>query len=173
MLIDIDKLPHDGLKIGRDFEFSSPELIDENVVLLRPVRADVNVEKIGEEEVRVKGRITTRLTFVCSRCLIPFEFPVDSRFDLVYLPEELHEVHDELAEEDLDQLFYADRQIDLRGVVLEQLNLTFPAKPLCSEGCEGICAVCGRIRRSGECGCQVKEAEGRLDQLKIFLKDKR
>jgi uncharacterized protein len=98
---------------------------------------------------------------------------VNSKFDLVFLPEELHELRDELNEEDLDQLFYKDRQIDLREVILEQLNLTFPAKPLCSESCEGICAVCGRLRRHGECGCQVKEAEGRLDQLKIFLKDKR
>ena len=32
---------------------------------------------------------------------------------------------------------------DLKDVVLEQLNLTFPAKPLCVPDCEGICAVCG------------------------------
>jgi uncharacterized protein len=173
MLIDIDKLPHDGLKISRDFDFPSSELIEEGVVFLRPAHADVSVAKIGQEEVRIKGRITTCLSFVCGRCLTPFEFPVDARFDLVFLPEELHDVQDELGEEDLDQLFYTDRRIDLREVVLEQLNLTFPAKPLCSESCEGICAVCGRIRRHGECGCEVKEAVGRLDQLKIFLKDKR
>jgi len=172
MLIDIDRLPNDGLKISRDFDFPSSELIDEDAVFLRPAHADVSVRKIGDE-VRVQGRITTCLSFVCSRCLTPFEYPVDSKFDLVFLPEELHEVRDELDDEDLDQLFYKDRQIDLGEVILEQLNLMFPAKPLCSEGCEGICAVCGRIRRRGECGCQVKEAEGRLGQLKIFLKDKR
>ena len=133
-MIDIDKLPHDGLKIGRDFEFSSPELIEEDVVLLRPVHADVNVAKIGEEEVWIKGRVTTRLNFTCSRCLRPFEFPVDSRFDVVFLPEEFHELQDELDEEDVDQLFYRDRQIDLREVVLEQLNLTFPVQaPLLRE----------------------------------------
>jgi uncharacterized protein len=173
MLIDIDKLPKDGLKISRDFEFTNSELIDENVVFLQLVHADVSARKIGDEEVRIQGRIKTCLSFVCSRCLTPFEYPVNSKFDLVFLPEELHELQDELDDEDLDQLFYKDRQIDLREVILEQLNLTFPAKPLCAEGCEGICAVCGRIRRRGECGCQGKEAEGRLDQLKIFLKDKR
>jgi uncharacterized protein len=172
MLIDIDKLPNDGLKISRDFDFPNSELIDENVVFLQPAHADVSVRRIGDD-VRIQGRVTTCLSFVCSRCLTPFEYPVNSKFDLVFLPEELHELRDELNEEDLDQLFYKDRQIDLREVILEQLNLTFPAKPLCSESCEGICAVCGRLRRHGECGCQVKEAEGRLDQLKIFLKDKR
>ena len=172
MLIDIDKLPNDGLKISRDFDFPNSELIDENVVFLQPAHADVSVRRIGDD-VRIQGRVMTCLSFVCSRCLTPFEYPVNSKFDLVFLPEELHELRDELDEEDLDQLFYKDRQIDLREVILEQLNLTFPAKPLCSESCEGICAVCGRLRRHGECGCQVKEAEGRLDQLKIFLKDKR
>ena len=172
MLIDIDKLPNDGLKISRDFDFPNSELIDENVVFLQPAHADVSVRRIGDD-VRIQGRVTTCLSFVCSRCLTPFEYPVDSKFDLVFLPEELHELRDELDEEDLDQLFYKDRQIDLREVILEQLNLTFPAKPLCSESCEGICAVCGRLRRHGECGCQVMEAEGRLDQLKNFLKDKR
>ena len=172
MLIDIDKLPNDGLKISRDFDFPNSELIDENVVFLQPAHAAVSVRRIGDD-VRIQGRVTTCLSFVCSRCLTPFEYPVNSKFDLVFLPEELHELRDELDEEDLDQLFYKDRQIDLREVILEQLNLTFPAKPLCSESCEGICAVCGRLRRHGECGCQVKEAEGRLDQLKIFLKDKR
>ena len=172
MLIDIDKLPNDGLKISRDFDFPNSELIDENVVFLQPAHADVSVRRIGDD-VRIQGRVMTCLSFVCSRCLTPFEYPVNSKFDLVFLPEELHELRDELDEEDLAQLFYKDRQIDLREVILEQLNLTFPAKPLCSESCEGICAVCGRLRRHGECGCQVKEAEGRLDQLKIFLKDKR
>ena len=146
MIIDVDKIPKGGLKVSRDFEFPSLELVEESAIFLKPVRADLAIRKMGEE-VWIKGRVTARLRFVCSRCLSAFEFPVDSRFDLVFLPEELHELKEELDEEDLDQLFYRDHQIDIREVVLEQLNLTFPAKPLCSESCEGICAVCGRIRR--------------------------
>jgi len=172
MLIDIDKITKDGLKVSRDFDFQSLELVEENAVFLKPVHADLTLARV-DEEVWIKGRVTTRLSFVCSRCLTPFELPVDSKFDLVYLPEEMHEIKDELGEEDIDQLFYQNRQIDVRMVILEQLNLTFPAKPLCSEGCEGICAVCGKIRRDGNCGCQVKETDERLEKLKIFVKDKR
>jgi len=172
MLIDIDKITKDGLKVSRDFDFQSLELVEENAVFLKPVHADLTLTRV-DEEVWIKGRVTTRLSFVCSRCLTPFEFPVDSKFDLVYLPEEMHEIKDELDEEDIDQLFYQNRQIDVRMVILEQLNLTFPSKPLCSEGCEGICAVCGKIRRDGNCGCQVKETDERQEKLKIFVKDKR
>lgn len=172
MLIDIDKITKGGLKISRDFDFPSLELVDEDAVFLKPVHADMTLTRTGED-VWIKGRVTACLSFVCSRCLTPYEFPVDSKFDLVFLPEEFHELKDELDEEDLDQLFYRNRQIDVREVILEQLNLTFPAKPLCSENCEGICAVCGKIRKGGDCGCQVKETDHRLEKLKIFVKDRR
>jgi uncharacterized protein len=172
MKIDVDRIPKEGLKISRDFDFPGLELVEENVVFLQPAHADVAVGTIGEE-VLVKGRVTARLSFVCSRCLGPFEFLVNSKFDLVFLPEELHGLKDELGEEDLDQLYYKDHQIDIREVILEQLNLTFPAKPLCSEGCEGICAVCGQVRRDSHCACLAPAPEGRLSQLKNLLKDKR
>ena len=87
MLIDIDRLPKEGLRLSRDFEFLSLDLVEENAVFLEPAHAEVTVRLVGEE-ILVQGEITARLSFVCSRCLTPFEFPVASRFDLVYLPEE-------------------------------------------------------------------------------------
>jgi len=130
-LIDIDRLPKEGVRLSQDFEFLSLDLVEENAVFLEPAHADVSVRLIGEE-ILVQGEVTARLSFVCSRCLTPFEFPVGSRFDLVYLPEELDALSDELSDEKIDQMYYSGRQLDLRAVVLEQLNLTFPAKPLCS-----------------------------------------
>jgi uncharacterized protein len=172
MLIDIDRLPEDGLHVSRDFEFVSLDLVEENAVFLEPAHAEVTVQRLGEE-VLIRGRISARLSFVCSRCLTPFEFPVDSRFDLVYLSEELGEMKDELEDQDLDRTFFRDRQIDLRAVILEQLNLTFPAKPLCAADCEGICAVCGRVIRDGGCSCAVQETDPRLEKLKFLVRDKR
>ncbi len=172
MVIDIDRLPKDGLTLNRIFEFPSLDLVEEEAVFNEPVKAEVTIRRVGEE-VWIKGRVTTRLSFVCCRCLAPFEFPVDSRFDLVYLPEDVHGLKEELDDEDMDTLFFQGHELDLREVILEQLNLTFPPKPLCSPACEGICAVCGKVRKDGECGCQVKDLDPRLDQLKILMKDKR
>jgi len=171
MVIDIDRLPKEGLRVDRDFEFISLDLVEENAVFLEPAHADLTVRLSGDE-VLVKGRVTARLSFVCSRCLTPFEFPVASRFDLVYLPEEIDGLSDELTDEKIDQMSYSGRQLDLRAVVLEQLNLTFPAKPLCAPGCEGICAVCGEIIREAECSCLVKEPESGANRLKFHLRDK-
>ena len=171
MIIDIDKLPRDGLSLSRDFEFPSRDLVEEEAVFLRPVHADVTIKRVGED-VWIKGRITTTMSFVCGRCLSPYEFPVDSTFDLIFLPEEAHVLKEELDENDLDQLFFENRQVDIREVILEQLNLTFPPKPLCSPDCEGICTICGRLRRDGECGCEVKTRDARLDNLESLKKEK-
>ena len=171
MVIHVDKIPKAGLSVSRDFDFLNVDLVEENTVFLTPAHAEVIVRKVGDE-IWIKGRLTARLSFVCSRCLSPYEYSVDSTFDLVYLPEELDLMKDELEEDDLGQVFYRDNQIDLREIILEQLNLTFPLKPLCAESCEGICAVCGKIRRNGDCSCEVKEEDPRLLKLKNFVRDK-
>jgi uncharacterized protein len=172
MIIDVDKLPKEGLRISREFEFFSSDLVDEDAVFLEPVRAELTIKKIGEE-IFVKGKVATRLSFVCSRCLSPFEYPIDSRFDLVFLPEELNVVKDELEEKDIDKFFYSGCKIDIEDLVLEQLNLAFPAKPLCSNKCQGLCPVCGRVIKDGECACVTKSSDPRFGKLKDFLRDKR
>jgi uncharacterized protein len=172
MLINVDKLPQEGLKVSKEFEFSSLDLVEESAVFLQPVRAEMKIKKVGDE-IRIKGEIKTCLSFVCSRCLIPFKFPVDSSFDLAYLPEELDILKEELGTEDLNNYFYRDRQVDLREVVLEQLNLTFPVKPLCSEKCQGICPVCGKNQRDGKCRCVIEDSDPRLQKFKSFIKDRR
>jgi uncharacterized protein len=171
MMIDLDRLPKEGLRLSRDFEFLSLDLVEENAVFLEPARAEVTVRLVGDE-VLVQGEVTARLSFVCSRCLMPFEFPVASRFDLVYLPEDIDALSEELSDDKMDQMYYAGRQLDLRAVVLEQLNLTFPAKPLCAPDCEGICAVCGELVRDAKCSCLVKETGQTWNKLKIPVRDK-
>jgi uncharacterized protein len=89
------------------------------------------------------------------------------------LQEALEEEKEELAEEDLGKFFYYHQQLDLREVILEQLNLSLPLRPLCSEDCEGLCPVCGQLVQNGQCGCQVNLSDPRLEKLKSFLRDKR
>jgi uncharacterized protein len=172
MIIDVDRLPKEGLKIAKDFEFFSEALIEKNAVFLQPVHAELKVTKIGEE-IFIKGKITSCLSFVCSRCLVPFELPIDSNFDLVYIPEEIEGMREHLEDGDVNKLFYYSSKIDIEEVVLEQLNLVFPPKPLCSEDCQGICPMCGKVIQRSNCICETKSADPRLDKLKSFRRDKR
>ena len=172
MVIDVNEIPREGLHIDQNFDFISLDLVEEDAVFLEPTHAVVEVKKVGQD-VLIKGKINTRLSFICSRCLRPFEYYVDSAFDLVFLPEELDEIKEELEEEDLDRFFYYHQQLDLREIILEQLNLSFPLRPLCSENCEGLCPVCGQLIDHGSCGCEVSVSDPRLEKLKSFLRDKR
>ena len=172
MIIDIDSLPAEGLEVTREYDFFSMDLMDENAVFLSPVTADVIIKKVGEE-ILIKGRIVTKMSFVCSRCLSSFEFPVDSKFDLIYFPEEMDLMKDQLENDDINQYYYYSRKIDLYEIVLEQLNLTFPIKPLCTPGCQGICPVCGKLVKNGVCSCSENESDSRLNKLKNILRDKR
>ena len=171
MMVDIERLPAEGLRVSRDFAFLGVDLVEESAVFLEPVHAEVVVRTLGDE-VLVQGELTAKLSFVCSRCLTPFEFPVRSAFDLVYMPEQLDGLPDELTDDEIERMYYRDGRLDLRAVILEQLNLTFPGKPLCSPGCEGICSICGEIVRDGSCSCQVKESDPRWNGLKFTVKDK-
>jgi len=171
MIIDIDSLPEEGVSVSKDYEFFSTDLIEENTVFLDPLHADVTVRRAGEE-LLIKGRITTRLSLICSRCLSPFEFRVDSRFDHVYLPEELEVERDQLDPVDVGRLYYHNRTLDLKEIILEQLNLTYPARPLCAEDCKGICPICGQIIKEGNCSCASGDADPRLEKLKTLLRDK-
>lgn len=172
MIIDIDRIPKEGLKFSSEFEFLSVDLIDENAVFLEPVKAQVYIRQVGEE-ILIKGNIQTRLSFVCSRCLSPYEFPIDSNFDLVYLPEELDLIKDQLEPDDLSKFFYYSSQLSLDDIILEQLNLTFPLKPLCDSNCQGICPICGKVIKDGQCRCATEESDPRLENLKNFIRDKR
>lgn len=171
MLIDVDRIPEEGLEISKDFEFLSEDLVEESAVFLKPVHVEASVKKVGEE-LLVKGTMTATLNFVCCRCLTPYEFPLDSRFDLVYLPEELEVAKEHLEQDDMNRLFYYKRHLDLEEVILEQLNLTFPLRPLCSKDCQGICPVCGKLIKDGKCSCTARGSDQRLEKLKIFIRDK-
>jgi uncharacterized protein len=171
MIIEVDKLPKEGLKISKDFTFYNVDLIEEEAVFLEPVHADMTIKKTGEE-ILIKGKIKTRLSVICSRCLAAFEFPIDSKFDLAYHPEEDDVLKEQLEGEDIEKFFYSSQKIDLKEIILEQLNLSFPFKPLCSEDCQGLCPVCGKIIKNGECSCEREAPDPRLDKLKTFIRDK-
>ena len=171
MIIEIERIPEEGLKVSRDFEFTCDELVEENAVFLEPVHVDGTIRRVGEE-VLIKGQINARLNLICCRCLAPFEFPVDSVFDLIFLPEELEDPKEQLENEDMNRLFYQNPSIDLEDIILEQLNLTFPLRPLCSDKCQGLCPVCGKLVDKGTCSCTKNESDHRLVNLKTFLRDK-
>ena len=139
--------------------------------IVAPVHLDFELHK-DKEKFRLVGRAQTELELACSRCLEPFRMPVDSAFDLRYLPAAEMSADDEreVQEEDLETSYYRDDQIDLNELLREQFYLALPMKPLCREDCKGLCAQCGTNLNTGTCACAAEWEDPRLAPLKGLIK---
>jgi uncharacterized protein len=166
MLYDLSRLRTGTDRVARRFEPSEFPVEDE-FRLAAPVDLDVEVHK-DASKVRVVGRLTTRLELACSRCLDPFEIPVDAQFDALFLPAASNMGDDEqqVADEDLGVSFYKDDTLDLGELMREQFYLALPMKPLCRPDCQGLCPVCGINRNRETCSCQTAWTDPRFDALK-------
>jgi uncharacterized protein len=186
MLFDLTKIHRDRARVERTFEPSAFDPQDEDYRVAAPVVLTMDVEKAGGDRFHVSGRVSTRLELGCGRCLEPFEIPVDAEFDLRYLPQSdnagdgghagraAHAGHAdsderEIAEDDLTTSFYQDGALDLADLVREQFELALPMKPLCSEGCRGLCPQCGTNLNLATCDCTNRWEDPRLAALEGLL----
>jgi uncharacterized protein len=154
-------------------EFPASVAVDEEYRIAAPVHLVMDIHKDGEAY-RVTGRVETRLELECGRCLESFEIPVDSPFELRYVPEVASSADDEerqVTEDDLTTSYYKEDSIDLGELMHEQFVLALPMKPLCSEACKGLCAECGTNLNKGTCDCKPTWTDPRLAALKGIFDD--
>jgi uncharacterized protein len=137
--------------------------------VVAPVALAFDILK-DKDQFHLTGTVRTMLELPCSRCLEPFTSPVDAGFDLRYQPHALNTGSDEreIEEDDLSTAFYENDSIDLGQLLREQFYLALPMKPLCRDGCAGLCPVCGMNLNRGACGCRREWEDPRLAVLKAL-----
>jgi len=155
-------------------EFPASIVEDEEYKVVAPVHLVMDVHKDGEAY-RVSGRVSTRVRLECGRCLEAFEIPIDSPFELRYVPaptaaEGVEGAEREVDEDDLTTAFYHGDSIDLGELMHEQFVLALPMKPLCTEACKGLCPHCGTNLNKGTCDCKPEWTDPRLAALKGLVK---
>jgi uncharacterized protein len=163
----------DIVEEGIDVEFEEAINRDE-LKLLLPLKASLHIEKV-KDEVLVRGTLSTSLEMECSRCLKRFVEDRNVAMNVVFHPvEELRgEERHEIKLDELDMGFYQGDALDLHDLLKEQILLTIPMKPLCSEGCRGMCQQCGADLNITACTCAKKRTDPRLDLLKKLLVDRK
>jgi uncharacterized protein len=171
MLLDLNKLHGHREHVERTFQPEAFDPQDSEYRVAAPVQLVMDVQKIGPDAFGVAGRVSTRLEMQCSRCLEPFEVPVDTEFDLRYVPhtQNAGEGEREVGEDDLATAFYREGMLDVIDLLREQFVLVLPMKPLCSEACRGLCPQCGTNLNRAQCGCAPKWEDPRLAPLKALL----
>ncbi len=141
----------------------APELrvVDAEVPPGETIDVDVLMESLSDGIV-VSGRLTTRWSAVCRRCLAPIGQP---------LVAEVRELYQHHATSD-DAFEFRGEQLDLAPMVHEAVMLELPLAPLCRPDCAGLCPVCGADRNEGDCGHDQRSTDSRwaaLDELRERL----
>jgi uncharacterized protein len=174
MLFDLKHIHREPVHLSRTFEPSVFDPADEDYRVAAPVQLTLEVEKAGGDAYRVTGQVNTRLELECSRCVEPFDLPVDAAIELRYVPEPegvalAVEEDREITDDDLTTAFYREGAIDLVQLLREQFQLALPMKPLCTDACRGLCVTCGANLNRVTCTCRPQWEDPRLAALKGLL----
>src|SRR5215210_5657637 len=117
-----------------------PELLD-----LGPVRWRGQVV-YADPGYFLRARLSYEQTLSCNRCLKPMGE---------------HALH----EQDLGLMYVGDELLETDPILIEQLQLNIPMKPLCREDCQGLCPVCGADKNTGACSCAESSPDPRWAAL--------
>jgi len=173
-VIDFDEIDEHGPQ-SYDATFNDITVADVDrfeVTGVGPVRIEASAEKGGPHEYVVDGSVQFTADFDCSRCLEPYPFANTSNFHVRFRPRPAGTPENEEVEiteaEELDVEFYIEREVPLRDLALEQVQLSIPMKPLCDENCLGLCPNCGANRNRESCRCEEPATDERWGALAGF-----
>lgn len=154
-----------------DFPVLSEVQQHAEVSFVAPIQFQVRLQKTGQL-VEVDGQLGTRVALLCGRCLQPYEKDLAGDFAFTFTPyvaaehgSEDDEVEVELDTDELGLVFYKDDCLDLLQPLQDQLVMTLPISPLCSEGCKGLCAECGGNLNVSNCKCEKKIFNSKFSAL--------
>ncbi len=175
MFLDVNKIGPAGLAFEKmvrlqPLEDGSGQAIE---VAAAWVRGDV---ARGTRGFDLLGHLDAEVVLTCSRCVESFSCRISSDFRLLLVPvrDEGLEAAEELDEEEAAARFdCADGLVDLGFMVSEQIYLSLPLKPVCHDGCRGLCPECGTNRNVSECSCAGERVDPRLAPLLRLLKNNR
>jgi uncharacterized protein len=181
-VIDFDTIDDRGPQTYRGtYAVAVDELDRDELASVGSVTIDVTATQGHlEQEYITDGTVAFTADLTCSRCAEGYPFANTSPFHVRFRPRpEVSAENEEVEitdEEELDVEFYSDRSIPLRDLALEQIQLSIPMKPLCDEGCLGLCPACGVNRQRETCSCGdsiVDERWGALKDLREELAKKK
>lgn len=170
MIIDLGTIPQEA----QDFLFVleegwwHPEGPSDPILRLgSPLEVKIKIDKAGNKYI-VDGELDGDVLARCDRCLEPYYHDLTTSFHLFLALKnpETDEAEIELLDEEMEVEFIKGEEIDLSDIVREQIYLSLPMKSLCSEGCLGLCPICGKNLNQGECQCKKEKGHPAFLKLK-------
>ncbi len=141
LLINVENLPKDGSRVD--------VYIKEGNVSVEEITGDVHVNAMvhrSGNSYDVKGFEEYDLRLTCSRCLKDIKQHEKRNFHLEFKKKANYAADVGLPREnELTEVEYIveNNCIDLGSFLRDEIILSVPMKPLCSEECKGLCPICG------------------------------
>lgn len=143
---------YDSREFKASFEQAKSTLTGMADLKIESVAFEVDMDKDEREWVRLSGIQHVDISNVCSRCAERFLFSFSKRIDMTFIP-----AIDAMGILDHDEgdtvSSYEEDLIDLFPALMESVFLEVPIKPLCHEGCVGLCPQCGTNLNLKSCTC--------------------
>ena len=102
-----------------------------------------------------------------------FEVPCDRCTEIIrreFRYEFSHMLVRKLNQEDNDDyIVVEDEKIDVEALLRDDILLELPTKFLCKPDCKGLCSQCGQNLNLGDCGCNQRRIDPRLEVLQQFF----
>ncbi|MDA8429848.1 MAG: DUF177 domain-containing protein [Geobacteraceae bacterium] len=176
MKIRIDHIKHTPYELHVEQPFEVFPVLarmqaDGECIFTGPVSADITIER-EFDHLKAVGRLQVPISLTCGRCLVTYASAIDSTFRIIFRKETARhsEVEDEteLCDDDLIASTYSGDELDLAHEIEEQVAMEVPLKPLCEEGCKGLCPTCGADLNMGSCTCSQEPVNLKFSALKDF-----
>jgi uncharacterized protein len=166
MRIWLDQVREEPFNWDETQTVSLESLAEPEVLSLGPVRWKGQVV-FTDPGYYFKARLSYEQTLNCNRCLKPIVDHAEPEVELMVLVERPRSVtgEHELKEDELGVLTVSEEILETDPILLEQLQLNVPMKPLCRPDCQGLCPVCGADRNAGECSCEDRTGDSRFAAL--------
>lgn len=116
----------------------------------------------------VEISVEMTLSSSCSRCLGPADIDIMNDFMYLYTLRKKGGPPEDSGEEEIVFVPVDSwrKTIDISDQVWETVIMSLPLRVICSPDCKGICPLCGKSLREGECGCPQNGTDPRLEKLR-------
>ena len=165
MRIRLDDVRREPFSWAETVEIPAASLEREELLALSPIAWRGRIAW-ADPSYHLRARARYEQTLRCDRCLREYTAPAESELELAVLDEpEAGEGERELSAEDLGVVYAEGGVLDTRPLLVEQLQLNVPMRPLCREDCRGLCPVCGANRNLERCECKDESVDPRWAAL--------
>lgn len=135
MLLDIKGVPEGHSALSQTVQIDGDTA--QGLVFIQGVDCRAEIDRI-QTQTHILLFYNTVVQVECSRCLSAVNFPVKGEVRIVL--QERSPLQPGDADQDDVDLFYDEStdEVDISSIIYDEVMISLPMKPLCSEQCKGI-----------------------------------